>query len=97
MQLFFFVLIAVDDLVTCNQQIGGTINKDRNKSLVDARGNLTIAKQGTATSLNFPFVDGNPFAATLWVGREGFHMTVNGRHETSFAFRTVNEFMLMAH
>nr|DAD32995.1 TPA_asm: hypothetical protein HUJ06_011846 [Nelumbo nucifera] len=32
-------------------------------------------------------IKGNPFTATLWVGPEGFHMTVNGRHETSFAYR----------
>jgi hypothetical protein len=40
-------------------------------------------------SASFPFVEGNPFTATLWVGLEGFHMTVSGRHETSFAYREV--------
>lgn len=40
-------------------------------------------------SASFPFVEGNPFTATLWVGIEGFHMTLNGRHETSFAYREV--------
>ncbi|MCE3215886.1 hypothetical protein HAX54_003992 [Datura stramonium] len=29
------------------------------------------------------FLEGNPFTATLWVGIEGFHMSVNGRHEAS--------------
>ena len=38
---------------------------------------------------NFPFVEGSPYTATLWVGLEGFHMTVNGRHETSFKYREV--------
>lgn len=42
---------------------------------------------GTA---NYPFLEGNPFTATLWAGMEGFHMTVNGRHETSFAYREVS-------
>ncbi|XVF66057.1 hypothetical protein PTKIN_Ptkin10aG0003400 [Pterospermum kingtungense] len=42
---------------------------------------------GSYQSANFPFIEGNPFTATLWVGSEGFHMTVNGRHETSFAYR----------
>ena len=37
----------------------------------------------------FPFINGLPFAATLWVGWEGFHMTVNGKHVTSFEYREV--------
>lgn len=46
---------------------------------------------GTHGSANypFPFVEGIPFTASLWAGVEGFHMTVNGRHETSFAYREV--------
>jgi hypothetical protein len=28
-------------------------------------------------------------AATLWMGAEGFHMTVNGRHISSFQYRQV--------
>lgn len=38
---------------------------------------------------DFPFLKGSPFTATLWFGLEGFHMTVNGRHETSFPYREV--------
>ncbi|KAF3603882.1 hypothetical protein F2Q69_00039096 [Brassica cretica] len=38
---------------------------------------------------DFPFLRGSPFTATLWFGLEGFHMTVNGRHETSFPYREV--------
>lgn len=48
-----------------------------------------VSRGGAYGSANFPFVEGNPFTATLWVGLEGFHMTVNGRHETSFAYREV--------
>lgn len=52
--------------------------------------NLTNVSSGRAhASANFPFAEGNPFTATLWVGLEGFHMTVNGRHETSFQYREV--------
>lgn len=48
-----------------------------------------VSQGGAHETDNFPFVDGNPFTATLWVGLDGFHMTVNGRHETSFAYREV--------
>jgi len=39
------------------------------------------------SNANFPFLKGSPFTAALWFGLEGFHMTINGRHETSFAYR----------
>ncbi|KAK9136607.1 hypothetical protein Sjap_007201 [Stephania japonica] len=77
----------VDGLVQCNQQAVSTFPQEKlNKSLP----NDTVFKgqKGSShASFNFPFSEGNPFTATLWVGREGFHMTVNGRHETSFAYR----------
>jgi hypothetical protein len=39
---------------------------------------------------SFSIVEGEPFTATVWAGAEGFHMTVNGRHETSFTYREVS-------
>lgn len=47
------------------------------------------SRVGAHETSNFPFVDGNPFTTTIWVGLDGFHMTVNGRHETSLAYREV--------
>ncbi|EPS72334.1 hypothetical protein M569_02426, partial [Genlisea aurea] len=35
----------------------------------------------------YHFLDGSPFSATIWSGNVGFHVSVNGRHETSFAYR----------
>lgn len=57
-----------------------------------------VSRESAHGSVSFPFVEGNPFTATLWVGLEGFHMTVNGRHETSFAYREVRcEITYMIH
>ncbi|KAK1277258.1 putative beta-1,3-galactosyltransferase 16 [Acorus gramineus] len=39
------------------------------------------------SSSNFPFIESQLFTANLWVHDEGFHMTVNGKHETSFSYR----------
>lgn len=50
---------------------------------------INVSKGSGHGTASFPFVEGIPFTATLWVGLEGFHMTVNGRHETSFAYREV--------
>lgn len=73
----------------CNDQVIRSTGGNSNASHPDSN-KLTNVSAGSAhASDNFPFVDGNPFAATLWVGLEGFHMNVNGRHETSFAYRKV--------
>ncbi|KAG0487740.1 hypothetical protein HPP92_009835 [Vanilla planifolia] len=54
-------------------------------------GNLKSVANGRKTmslsSINFPFTEGLPFTSTLWAGHEGFHMTVNGRHETSLMYK----------
>uniref|UniRef100_A0A6M2EF28 Galectin n=1 Tax=Populus davidiana TaxID=266767 RepID=A0A6M2EF28_9ROSI len=79
----------VDGLVLCNEKVvRSTMEENGNASSVgDVSANVS---QGIAHErANFPFVEGNAVTATLWVGLEGFHMTVNGRHETSFVYREV--------
>ncbi|KAB2040264.1 hypothetical protein ES319_D02G071000v1 [Gossypium barbadense] len=51
----------------------GLCNEQLVRSIMEENQNVSVSR--------------NPFTATLWVGLEGFHMTVNGRHETSFAYR----------
>lgn len=72
------LFIAVDGLVTCSQQAS------RGKGS-DGGGSGSNSILGT----NFPFVKDHVFTATLWAGLEGFHMNVNGKHETSFTYREV--------
>ncbi|KAL3641864.1 hypothetical protein CASFOL_012679 [Castilleja foliolosa] len=80
-------LRKVDGLVKCNTQIirrntdGPNVNHTANGKLTN------VSETSTHESTTFHFIEGNPFTATLWAGNEGFHMTVNGRHETSFAYR----------
>lgn len=71
---------------------------DENLNMSQPRGDMftNVSRVSAHGDANFPFVEGNPFSATLWVGLEGFHMTVNGRHETSFAYREVR-YELMDH
>ncbi|RZB55070.1 Hydroxyproline O-galactosyltransferase GALT3 isoform M [Glycine soja] len=78
----------VDGLVLCNIQAvrsnnKGNANVDQPASDIPSN----ISSESVHRTANFPFAEGNPFTSTLWVGSEGFHMTVNGRHETSFAYR----------
>lgn len=37
----------------------------------------------------FPFVEGRLFILTIRAGIEGYHISVGGRHVTSFPYRTV--------
>lgn len=37
----------------------------------------------------FPFVEGRLFILTIRAGVEGYHISVGGRHVTSFPYRTV--------
>ncbi|XP_075656453.1 hydroxyproline O-galactosyltransferase GALT3 isoform X1 [Castanea sativa] len=81
-------IIKVDGLVLCNEQIArSTVEDNLNVSRPTSDMFTNVSRESAHGSVSFPFVEGNPFTATLWVGLEGFHMTVNGRHETSFAYR----------
>ncbi|KAI3459180.1 hypothetical protein Pfo_015843 [Paulownia fortunei] len=81
-------LLKVDGLVQCNTQMVRRTAEDSLNASHPANRKLTNVSEGSShASTTFHFVEGNPFTATLWAGNEGFHMTVNGRHETSFAYR----------
>ena len=42
----------------------------------------------------YPFGEGKLFVLTLRAGMEGYHISVDGRHITSFPYRTVSFFVL---
>lgn len=93
-------LSPVDGLVRCNQQLGASIIQGSNNTMQNVTGNEPEDEKrpkGRAHfSGSFPIVEGEPFTATVWAGAGGFHMTVNGRHETSFAYRERLEPWLVA-
>lgn len=81
-------VLKVDGLVKCNTQIvGRTTENNPNASHTGDFKSSNVSEGSQHANSIFHFVEGNPFTATLWAGDEGFHMTVNGRHETSFAYR----------
>ncbi|KAM1742148.1 hypothetical protein ACFX12_012178 [Malus domestica] len=79
--------LKVDGLVLCNEQAVRSSSEESLNVSRPSRDMLTNVSGGAYEGSNFPFVEGNPFTATFWLGLEGFHLTVNGRHETSFAYR----------
>lgn len=76
----------VDGLSRCNDRVGEAMRGKHpdGKDLGIVKWS-SISRKGSRGW--FPFVEGYPFAATLWVGLEGFHMTVNGKQITSFEYR----------
>ncbi|CAN4107097.1 unnamed protein product [Withania somnifera] len=78
----------VDGLVKCNAKIfRNNIEEIANTTSLSNPKSADVSNSSAYGIANYPFLEGNPFTATLWAGIEGFHMTVNGRHETSFAYR----------
>ncbi|XBI47394.1 hypothetical protein VPH35_111351 [Triticum aestivum] len=71
----------VDDLERCNSMVGSIMNSTRHTGL----------KQGGKPSTYFPFRQGYLAITTLRIGLEGIHMTVDGKHITSFAYRAGSE------
>lgn len=94
-QILFYICLTslVDGLVRCNEKVGANIIQEDNNTMINATGNQhedgQRRKERSQLSGSFSIVEGEPFTVTLWAGVEGFHMTVNGRHETSFAYREV--------
>lgn len=81
-------LLEVDGLVKCNTQIIHRTTEDSLNATHPTNRKLANVSEGTTHAItSFQFVEGNPFIATFWAGGEGFHTTVNGRHETSFPYR----------
>ncbi|XP_016507168.1 hydroxyproline O-galactosyltransferase GALT3-like [Nicotiana tabacum] len=81
-------LIKVDGLVKCNAKIfRNNVEEIANATSPSSPISADVSNASAYGTSNYPFLEGNPFTATLWAGIEGFHMTVNGRHETSFAYR----------
>ncbi|KAF3659635.1 putative beta-1,3-galactosyltransferase 16 [Capsicum annuum] len=81
-------MIKVDGLVKCNAKIfRNYIQETANTTNPSDPKSTNVSNSSAYGAANYPFLEGNPFTATLWAGIEGFHMTVNGRHETSFAYR----------
>jgi hypothetical protein len=80
---------AVDGLLKCENWI-----RDREDRSEETKTSWWLNRLvGTKEKVNFdspyPFVEGRLFVLTLSAGLEGYHVSVDGRHVTSFPYRTV--------
>jgi hypothetical protein len=78
----------VDGLVKCNEQvIRSHVEENTNSNSSHNQQSSNVSDGNAHVRSNFPFSEGSLFTSTLWSGIDGFHMTVNGRHQTSFSYR----------
>ncbi|XP_010258334.1 PREDICTED: beta-1,3-galactosyltransferase GALT1-like isoform X2 [Nelumbo nucifera] len=78
----------VDELDQCNVMVG----KNDSWRFITSRysngsSQSSMAQDGSKPRRYFPFKQGYMSVSTLRVGAEGIHMTVDGKHITSFAYR----------
>ncbi|XVF14274.1 hypothetical protein REPUB_Repub09cG0044600 [Reevesia pubescens] len=78
----------VDDLKQCSDKVGKVDSRRfaTNESSVISLWSTTVENK-TRSRQYFPFKLGYLSVMTLRVGEEGFQMTVDGKHITSFAYR----------
>ncbi|KAK4773140.1 hypothetical protein SAY87_028159 [Trapa incisa] len=80
--------LKVDGLALCNEEVvRGPTEENMNVSHASSEISSNVPRGSAHASENFPFAEGSLFTATIWAGLEGFHMTVNGRQETSLVYR----------
>uniref|UniRef100_A0A7N0V7G5 Galectin domain-containing protein n=1 Tax=Kalanchoe fedtschenkoi TaxID=63787 RepID=A0A7N0V7G5_KALFE len=76
----------VDELDNCNQLIGEHRNRTNSRYL-NGSSQPSAVQQKPNREKFFPFNQGRLFVATLRVGLDGIHTTVDGKHISSFAYR----------
>jgi hypothetical protein len=79
--------ITVDDLERCNSMVGR-----EEKRAINSKQHLN-AKKDEHPSTYFPFKQGHLAISTLRIGLEGIHMTVDGKHVTSFPYKAVTFYL----
>ncbi|KAK4394574.1 Hydroxyproline O-galactosyltransferase GALT6 [Sesamum angolense] len=79
---------TVDDLLKCEKWIRDDDNGSEESKATWWLKRLIGRTKKVAIDWPFPFVEGKLFVLTLSAGLEGYHVNVDGRHITSFPYRT---------
>ncbi|KAL6559448.1 Hydroxyproline O-galactosyltransferase galt6 [Orobanche gracilis] len=79
---------TVDDLVKCEKWVRDDDNGSEESKAAWWLNRLIGRTKKVTVDWPFPFVEGKLFVLTLSAGLEGYHVNVDGRHVTSFPYRT---------
>lgn len=86
-------LIAVDGLLKCEKWIRDDDDHSEESKASWWLNRLIGRTKKVSIDWPYPFAEGKLFVLTLSAGLEGYHVTVDGRHITSFPYRTVSNNM----
>ncbi|XP_062186642.1 hydroxyproline O-galactosyltransferase GALT6-like [Phragmites australis] len=79
---------TVDGLVKCEMWIRDDEERSEESKTAWWLNGLIGQKKEVNFDWPYPFVEGRQFVLTLSAGLEGYHVSVDGRHVTSFPYRT---------
>lgn len=89
----FFGLSAVDGLAKCEKWIRDDDDHSESSKSTWWLNRLIGRTKKVTVDWSFPFEEEKLFVLTLSAGLEGYHISVDGRHITSFPYRTVSNIL----
>ena len=92
--LFVFFFVEVDGEVKCERWKRDDDGDDELKNTWLLK-RLMGRRKKITHDWPYPFEEGKLFVLTLRAGMEGYHISVNGRHITSFPYRTVSSLLFL--
>lgn len=88
-----FQIIVVDGQVKCEKWIRDDEESSNESTSTWWLKRLIGKKKKVSIDWPFPFTENKLFVLTLSAGMEGYHVNVDGRHITSFPYRTVSNIL----
>lgn len=82
--------LVVDGLVKCEKWIRDDDNRSEESKTIWWLNRLIGRTKKVSIEWPYPFTEDKLFVLTLTAGLEGYHVNVDGRHVTSFPYRTVS-------
>ena len=83
-------MAEVDGQVKCEKWLRDDDSNSEDSKTIWWLNRLIGRKKTMSYNWPFPFVEGRLFVLTISAGLEGYHINVDGRHITSFPYRTVS-------
>lgn len=89
-----FLLYEVDGQLKCEKWIRDDDSHSEESKATWWLPRLIGRKHKITFDWPYPFIEGRLFVLTLTAGLEGYHVSVDGKHVTSFPYRTVRKIIM---
>ena len=88
-RITYILYLAVDGFRRCEKWMRNDATDSKESKTTSWFKRFIGREQKPEVTWPFPFVEGRLFILTIRAGIEGYHISVGGRHVTSFPYRTV--------